>query len=628
MAKTVDPYYEWLGIPPKDQPPNHYRLLGVELFEQNRNVLDAAANRQMGFVKEYQAGEDSDLSQKLLNELAAARLCLLTPDNKAVYDAQLRSEMESRAAAATPAPDDRLQPVDGAASPGSPAVTIEPTSGWQGAPLVSSGPLPVDVKAAPPGVAARRAKRPPKHPGKRNRIILAAGAAAVAVAAIAVGFVVASVLFPQSDAPDRTVVQTPGLEAGIRPETRQPPESPETPEPEPAPREPAPEPVEEEEPEPAPAEEPQVPEDDLPPARTAESLEEAERRLTAAAEQTSSRADYQTVVHEVLALADRAIVDLQKDVAKRLATLALKAARRGELHDGAREATLLLIDLDDPIDDAARQGARQRLIERSGQAPEIDRQLPATSRVRVLCYNIQHGRGMDRVVDLQRIAEVIRRVEADVVALQEVDYRTARTGGVDQAAELGRLTGMQAVFGRAIDVHGGQYGNAILSRWPIVDNANHPLPYTEELEARAALAATIDGQQAGRFILISTQMQHDSADDRLAQARKLNQLFAEDGRADRLPMILAADVSAVPGTPPVEEFLSHWTDTTPDSPEPTFPAHQPQRKIDYVFYRPADQWRVVEATVVDEPLASDHRPLLVVFQRVRAAGTSTYRRLD
>jgi len=85
-TKTVDPYYEWLGIPPKDQPPNHYRLLGLELFEENRNVIDAAANRQMSFIKEYQAGADSALSQKLLNQLSAARICLLSPATKTAYD--------------------------------------------------------------------------------------------------------------------------------------------------------------------------------------------------------------------------------------------------------------------------------------------------------------------------------------------------------------------------------------------------------------------------------------------------------------------------------------------------------------------------------------------------------------
>ena len=103
-SKTVDPYYEWLGIPPKDQPPNHYRLLGLELFEENRSVIDAAANRQMSFIKEYQAGADSELSQKLLNELSAARLCLLSAPAKAAYDTQLRAQLKPQAAPAPVVP--------------------------------------------------------------------------------------------------------------------------------------------------------------------------------------------------------------------------------------------------------------------------------------------------------------------------------------------------------------------------------------------------------------------------------------------------------------------------------------------------------------------------------------------
>jgi len=94
MSGTRDPYYEWLGIPPKDQPANHYRLLGLEIFEENRDVIAAAADRQMSFVKSYQCGADSELSQRILNELSATRLCLLNPKKKAAYDEKLKSELE------------------------------------------------------------------------------------------------------------------------------------------------------------------------------------------------------------------------------------------------------------------------------------------------------------------------------------------------------------------------------------------------------------------------------------------------------------------------------------------------------------------------------------------------------
>ena len=91
MAEAFDPYYTWLGIPPKDQPPSHYRLLGLELFESDVEVIRDAAEQRMAHVRTYQLAQHSELSQKILNELAAAKLCLLDPERKASYDAQLRA---------------------------------------------------------------------------------------------------------------------------------------------------------------------------------------------------------------------------------------------------------------------------------------------------------------------------------------------------------------------------------------------------------------------------------------------------------------------------------------------------------------------------------------------------------
>src|SRR5687768_6315860 len=82
--------------------------------------------------------------------------------------------------------------------------------------------------------------------------------------------------------------------------------------------------------------------------------------------------------------------------------------------------------------------------------------------VRVLTYNIHHGEGTDRRFDLERLAAVIKSVNPDLVGLQEVDEKTARSNGVDQAARLGELTGMHAIFGKAMDYQGGAYGLAIL----------------------------------------------------------------------------------------------------------------------------------------------------------------------
>src|SRR5215475_13156304 len=95
MPDAFDPYYELLGIRPEEQPPHHYRLLGVALFETNAGVIGNAAARQMSYVRSFGAGEHQDALQKLLNELAAAKLCLLKPAEKAAYDQQLRVKLGS-----------------------------------------------------------------------------------------------------------------------------------------------------------------------------------------------------------------------------------------------------------------------------------------------------------------------------------------------------------------------------------------------------------------------------------------------------------------------------------------------------------------------------------------------------
>ena len=109
--RAFDPYHLWLGIPPKDQPPNHYRLLAIELFESDGDVIDAAANRQMVYLKQMSSGAESELSQRLLNEIAAARLCLLNPKAREEYDRELRGR-----AFPSPAPWHSRRVLIGAAS--------------------------------------------------------------------------------------------------------------------------------------------------------------------------------------------------------------------------------------------------------------------------------------------------------------------------------------------------------------------------------------------------------------------------------------------------------------------------------------------------------------------------------
>lgn len=105
MAESFDPYHVWLGIPPEDQPPNHYRLLGIRPFESNPDVIDNMADQRMTHLRTFQTGKNGKLSQKLLNEVAAARLCLLGEKTKREYDEKLRATL----ATASPGVRARMQ---------------------------------------------------------------------------------------------------------------------------------------------------------------------------------------------------------------------------------------------------------------------------------------------------------------------------------------------------------------------------------------------------------------------------------------------------------------------------------------------------------------------------------------
>ncbi len=98
ISEKFDPYYKWLAIAPEDQPPDLYRLLAVERFEDDPDVIEAAANQRMGHLRTYQSGKHSGESQKLLNEVAAAKIILLNPEKKDEYDKTLQEQMQIRVA--------------------------------------------------------------------------------------------------------------------------------------------------------------------------------------------------------------------------------------------------------------------------------------------------------------------------------------------------------------------------------------------------------------------------------------------------------------------------------------------------------------------------------------------------
>ena len=238
--------------------------------------------------------------------------------------------------------------------------------------------------------------------------------------------------------------------------------------------------------------------------------------------------------------------------------------------------------------------------------------------LRVLCYNIHFGKGMDGEYDLERLAEVIRAERPDLVALQEVDVVVKRSGKVHQLRRLAELTGLAGRYGPTQHYQGGLYGNGVLSRLPIKAVTIDPLPYTEataELTTypRGAIAVTVETGGGRSVRLVSTHFQHNVEEDRVAQAKAINSLFG-DRQAGPVPTILAGDMNAVPGSPPMKILDEAWTNAMDAEAAPTAPSPEPRSRIDYVFFRTGDPFEILESRVVDEPMASDHRPVLAVLK--------------
>lgn len=176
MAQSFDPYHAWLGIPAEEQPPNHYRLLGLAMFEASDEAISHAADRQMTYLRQLQAGPHHAESQKLLNEIASARLCLLNPAAKAAYDAWLRGFPTQPMPLSTPH----------AAPPAT--VAAQPSKGQ---PVASAAVRAVPTPNAPASpIDLAPASLSKRIPQKRRPLVRAAGPVVAAILGLVLGWII------------------------------------------------------------------------------------------------------------------------------------------------------------------------------------------------------------------------------------------------------------------------------------------------------------------------------------------------------------------------------------------------------------------------------------------------------
>ncbi len=203
--------------------------------------------------------------------------------------------------------------------------------------------------------------------------------------------------------------------------------------------------------------------------------------------------------------------------------------------------------------------------------------------IRVMTYNIHHGEGTDGKLDLERIAKLIRQQQADIVALQEVDRGVERTARRDLIVELAALTKMSYAFGKNIDYQGGDYGNAILSRFPIVKQQNLHYKMLRPGEQRGLLQVVlkVEGKQ---LLLLNTHLDYRGDDaERLKNIDEIRQILEQ---YKSLPVILCGDFNDTPNSPThrkVKEAFEDGWKSVGKGEGFSYSSTQPQKRIDYVF---------------------------------------------
>jgi endonuclease/exonuclease/phosphatase family metal-dependent hydrolase len=231
--------------------------------------------------------------------------------------------------------------------------------------------------------------------------------------------------------------------------------------------------------------------------------------------------------------------------------------------------------------------------------------------IRVMTYNIHVGIGMDKKLDLQRIADVINDEKPDLVGLQEVDRGVQRTQRIDEIVELSKLTRMDYAFAFNLPYQGGQYGVAILSRFPIRATEHRLYKNLREAERRGFIRAEvkIDGRVV-HFVTTHLDYQHD--DGRLFEAQQML-TFLSDVKG---PLIVVGDFNDIPAGDTYKLMRSLFYDAwelRAGEDGFSYPADKPAKRIDYIFMRRTDEIKAKRAWVVNT-LASDHIPVVAELE--------------
>ncbi|RWR01011.1 endonuclease [[Pantoea] beijingensis] len=253
--------------------------------------------------------------------------------------------------------------------------------------------------------------------------------------------------------------------------------------------------------------------------------------------------------------------------------------------------------------------------------------------IKIANYNIAGGL-RNHKVDLDKVAAAIKKLDPDIITLEEVDQNTLRSDGLDQAKELANRTGMHYAYGKATELKGGNYGNAILSKFPIEKTVVFKLP-SGSYEPRALMLSKINvpGFDAPLYVYNTHFDWHEEDEIRMSQARFINSIVFDDLDLDKeFPnlatgiTILMGDFNSVKEDRVIKEIKKYWNMVeVPGKDVRTWPAGNPGLDLDHIFTGKGQKWAIEKLTIPNDgkeemgikwQTTSDHIPVMATLKLI------------
>lgn len=240
-----------------------------------------------------------------------------------------------------------------------------------------------------------------------------------------------------------------------------------------------------------------------------------------------------------------------------------------------------------------------------------------TANLKIMSYNIRHGVGMDNVLDLSRAAEIIKAQAPDLCGLQEIDNYCSRSDSVGQINYLAQEVNMQGTFGRFMDFQGGEYGMATLTAKPLISTKVVQLPDGID-EPRSSIVHEVQIAQGCAIVFVNVHFDWlgtaEGVTSRLNQAKTLLQYLDTMDKA----MIITGDFNCTPDSPTMSYFYEQGFEFVKKGTDNLSFQDGDRAEIDHVIFRNTDNVKIrrKNLTLLEEPVVSDHRPLVAELEVV------------